>query len=100
VPDRLSFPLRLDANGRLVTVDVGTDAADAEGVAQLINTERGERELVPDYGVTDAAFRGAQPVDVAEVNAGLDLFGPPVRVTNIATEVAGPTVLRVAVEFE
>lgn len=82
MPRLLAHPLRLLPNGALTTVEAGTDAAHAQELAALIGTRRGERELVPGFGITDPAFAG---LDDAELAAQVDVFGPPVIITNIAT---------------
>ena len=74
----LAHPFRLAANGSAATVEADTDEAIAQGIAILCLTGKGERDLVPDYGITDPVGQG---IDLAEVNVGLADFGPPVTVT-------------------
>lgn len=70
----LSYPFRLTASGDAATVEQGTEDEAAEAVAVLILTRKGERDLVPDYGVSDPV---AQGLNLAEITAGLIDYGPP-----------------------
>lgn len=79
--DLLSFPLRLRQDGSLATVPEDSDDANREAIALLCLTRKGERPLVPDYGVTDPVVTG---LDLAELNAALETFGPPLTVTDVA----------------
>lgn len=81
--DLLSYPFRVAANGSVETVEDGTEAALREQVAVHALTRRGERALVPGFGVSDPVF---SDLDVAELNASLAIFGPPVRVSIAARE--------------
>jgi hypothetical protein len=78
----LSHPFRLDTTGAVATVEDDSDDAIAEGVAVLVLTRRGERDLCPDFGCTDQRF---EQVDVAEINAGLADYGPAVTVGSVQT---------------
>jgi hypothetical protein len=69
----LSHPFRLTPAGDVATVEDGTEDAAAEQAAILILTRKGERTLVPDYGVTDPVFSS---LNVAEVAVGLTDYGP------------------------
>lgn len=77
--DLLSFPPRLRPDGTFATVEDGSDDANREAIALLCLTRKGERPLVPDYGITDPV---ASELDVAELNAALETFGPPLLVTD------------------
>lgn len=70
----LSHPFRLTPAGDVATVEEGTEDAAAEALAVLILTRKGERELVPDYGISDPI---AQGLNLAEVAVGLLDYGPP-----------------------
>jgi hypothetical protein len=70
----LSYPFRLTQAGDVATVEDGTEDAAAEELAVLILTRKGERSLVPDYGVTDPTF---QALNLAEVAVGVLDYGPP-----------------------
>lgn len=71
--DLLSHPFRLGVDGRVVTVEDGTDDAVAEAIAVTALTRKGERVLVPDFGLSDPTFA---ELDVAELAAALATFGP------------------------
>lgn len=92
----LAHPFRLVA-GRIATVDAGTDEAITQGIAVLVTTRRGERTMVPAFGITDPAFRG---IDVAEINAGLAMFGPPVSVTAVDARQADATSLLLTLSWQ
>lgn len=70
----LSHPFRLVPNGAVATVEQESDQGDAEQIAVLVLTIRGERPLAPGFGVTDPTFGGFA---VSEVVAGLTVYGPP-----------------------
>lgn len=93
----LSHPFRLEANGAVATVEDDTEEAYAEGIAVLALTRKGERDLVPDFGLTDPAFN---ELSLAELNVGLTDFGPPVEVTDVAIEYPTDTTERVVIAFE
>lgn len=95
--DLLSHPFRLEANGSVATVVDGTDEAAAEAIAVLCLTRKGERDLVPDYGVTDPVF---DELSLAEVNVGLLDFGPPVIVTDVVVTYPNDRTERVELAFE
>lgn len=69
----LSLPFRLDPQGHVVTVTQGSDGHATELVAMLTLTRKGERPLVPDFGITDPAFVG---LDSAELSVAVATFGP------------------------
>lgn len=95
--DLISHPFRLERNGAVAAVEDGTDEAHAEGIAILILTRRGERDLVPDFGLADPAFDG---VTLADLNVGLIDYGPPVEVTDFAVEYLSDRVQRVELAFD
>ncbi len=95
--DLLSHPFRLAGDGSVATVTDGSDDADAEAVAVLASTKRGERELAPDFGVTDPVFH---ELSLAELNAGLARFGPELEVTEVATTYPNDTTARTVVSYQ
>lgn len=94
--DLLSHPFRLTAGGRLATVLDGSDDATAEAVAGVVMTRRGERVLVPDFGISDPAYAG---VDAAQVNGVLEQYGPAVRVTDVDTSYPTDTTARTVLTY-
>ena len=94
--DLLSHPFRLKANGAVATVEDGTVRADAEGLAVLALTVRGERDGMPTYGVPDPVF---DALSVADLNVGLTDHGPNLTVTAVETTRPRPTVERVELTF-
>lgn len=69
----LSYPFRLTLAGDVATVEDGTEDAAAEALAVLILTRKGERDLVPDFGISDPV---AQGLNLAEVAVGVLDYGP------------------------
>lgn len=51
----ISFPFRVDARGTLVTTDERGIVV-AQAIADIIETRRGERVMMPDYGIDDYVF--------------------------------------------
>lgn len=78
----ISHPFRLGPNGSVVTVEQDSEQADIEQVAVLALTVIGERPLTPGFGITDPAFAGVIP---AEIAAGVATFGPPVNVSDVTS---------------
>lgn len=77
--DLISHPFRL-VGGSIASVPQGSDDSIAELVAVLLLTRRGERQMVPMFGVTDPAF---QTYDQSDVQLGIDLFGPAVELQGV-----------------
>lgn len=76
----LSHPFRFAA-GAAVTIEQDTTESTTELLGKLMLTKRGERHMVPMYGVLDPAF---DTFDAGDVQLGIDLFGPEgVAVTEI-----------------
>lgn len=92
----ISHPFRLAPGGNVATVEQDTDAANAEQIAVLAMTRAGERPMVPGFGLTDPAFAGFRP---AELAAGLKAWGPPVAVGDITSRPADDATELVTVEF-
>jgi phage baseplate assembly protein W len=92
----LSFPFRLDPQGRVVTVTQGSDQANAEQIAVLLSTIQGERHMAPGFGIPDPAFAGL-PAGV--VTGQVALYGPRVDITAITTQPAAGNEIDVTVGF-
>lgn len=95
--DLIAHPFRLAANGSVATVPQDSDEADTQGLAILLLTRKGERALVPDFGVTDPTY---DVLDLAEVNVGLIDYGPDVRVTAVEVDQPTDTLERVTLTYE
>lgn len=93
----LSHPFRLSLNGSAVTVEQDSDAADAELIAVLALTRRGERPLVPGFGLTDPAFGGFTPGELA---AAVAVYGPTRTITDVTVAFDSDTEQRVEVAFQ
>ena len=96
--DVLSHPFRLDPTGSAATVLDGSTDANVEAIAVLAMTRKGERVLVPGFGITDPAYA---EVDVAELNTGLATYGPEdVTVVDVTIDYPNDTTAAVRIEFE
>lgn len=96
--DVLAHPFRLDPTGSAATVLDGAEDANTQAVAILAMTRKGERVLVPTFGISDPAYA---EVDVAELNAGLATFGPAgVTVTGITIDYPDVRTATVAITYE
>jgi phage baseplate assembly protein W len=51
----IDFPFRVDARGTCVTTDERPNVI-AQAIADIIETRRGERVMLPDYGIRDLVF--------------------------------------------
>lgn len=94
--DLLSHPFRLEPNGHVAKVEDDTEEAYAEGIAILALTRKGERPLVPGFGLTDPTFDG---LSLSELNIALADYGPPVEVTDVAITYPNDRTERVELAF-
>lgn len=92
----ISFPFRLTANGDLASVEQNSAQGAAEQIAMLIQTEIGERVMLPSFGVTDMTFH--RP-DEGEIALGVALYGPQVTVTSVTSYYQSDDTLIVGLEF-
>lgn len=97
VANLLSFPVRLGDGGGFAARDDADEAYYAEELAQLVQTEPGERELVPGYGLNDPTF-GA--LDAAMLTAQVTLYGPPVAIVMVTQRPVGSNRTDVSVSFK
>lgn len=92
-----SFPLRVMPNGRVATVELGSDADRLEQLTQLVLTRSAERPL-SGFGITDPAFVG---FDAGELAAAVDVFGPDgVARVDVDVEVLDDTREAVTIRFD
>lgn len=93
----LAHPFRITPGETVATVEADTDAAYAQHLAVLISTSLGERTLVPAFGLPDPAFRGLRR---EELQARVELWGPPVSIVGVASEPIAGGQQQVEVTFE
>lgn len=93
----LSHPFRLRPNGAVALVEQQSEAGEAEQLAVLVMTRRGERPLVPGFGLTDPAFGGFSPGELA---AEVTIYGPPVRLADVAVRDESDTAQAVLITFD
>lgn len=92
----ISYPFRLNPNGSIATVEQESDQADAEQIAMLCLTEKGERVMVPAFGLTDPSFAG---LDTGELALQIALYGPDVSISSVTAYYPDDATLKVNVEF-
>lgn len=94
----ISHPFRL-AGGSVATVDEVTERASAEQLAVLVLTKRGERVLVPLFGVIDPAF-SSEGIELADVSIAAQTFGPEVTLTDLSTRFLNDTTQEAVLSYE
>jgi len=97
--DVISHPFRFSRTGEVVTLEDETTAANREGVLVTALTGKGERPMVPDFGIEDPPF---SEVDMVELDACCALYGPPgVRIADVTTTYDGDEpYARTVIEFD
>lgn len=70
----ISHPFRVLSNGSVATSDQGGTDSNMEQIAMFIMTIRGERVMVPEFGLRDATFGVIEP---GEISTGVHIYGPP-----------------------
>lgn len=94
--DLISYPFRFAGSGKVAVVEQGSDEAAAEQIAALILTRTSERDLCPDFGITDPTGHG---LDGADLEAAVTTFGPDVDITSVEITDVTETTQQVRVEF-
>lgn len=92
----LSYPFRLTANGSIATVEQRSSQAAAEQIAMIVLTEKGERVMLPAFGIIDPSF---DKLDAGEVALEVSLYGPKVTITNVEAYYQDDSTLTVDLEF-
>jgi hypothetical protein len=77
LPEHLAIPPRLLANGRLATVEQGTDQEIAQRVSILCRTPPAWLDGRPGFGLQEDTFRAAG-ADIAEIDRQLQALGSDV----------------------
>lgn len=92
----MSFPYRLDKQGKAVTHDDKSEEYCAERLSIIVGTRPGERVMVPTFGVNDPAFEGftAQALSIQVTQYGL-----PVEITKVRRSYLNDAQESVVVEF-
>ena len=94
----LAYPVRVQPDGSIATVQDLSEASLAQEIALLVLTEPGERPLVPEYGLDSLA--DVDPISEMELNLKLGTFGVPAVVNSISRVVGQGDVVGVTVEFD
>ncbi len=77
----LRHPFRLDAAGSAITIKQGTERHALEIARHIIACRIGERNLAPEWGISDPLADG---IDEGDVLAAVDLCDPDIAVTNVS----------------
>lgn len=77
MPDQLAIPPRILSNGRLASVEQGSDEEIAQRVNILCRTPPGWLDGRPEFGLQDDTFRD-NGADVTEVERKIRALGPDV----------------------
>jgi hypothetical protein len=91
----LTFPFRLEG-GSAVVADDASEIYLGDELAQLIQTQPGERELVPGFGLNDPAYT---VFDVSMLEAQIDQFEMPLVIDDVGTRYLDDTTQDVLVSF-
>lgn len=94
----LSFPMRLQSNGRLALVEQDSEGHIAEELATICLSRPGERGLVPDFGIEDPSFEGG--ISPEEIASQAAIFGVPAVVTEVHSLPTDDTNVAVLITFE
>lgn len=92
----IAYPFRLAAGGVVATIEEGADEQVAQELAVAVLTRRGERVLVPEFGVADPVFTG---FDADALRLHVALYGPPVDVTDVTVQFVDDRTQDVVVYF-
>tara|TARA_B100000287_G_C20338905_1_gene664975 strand:+ start:405 stop:710 length:306 start_codon:yes stop_codon:yes gene_type:complete len=96
----LSYPFRIDPfNSRAGVVSTDTDTYKAEQVTAFCRTEKNERPIMPDYGITDPLFNR---FDTGEFSEGFTNFysSEDIKISAIQLKERGGRQTDVIIEFE
>lgn len=75
----LAYPFRVDADGSVAVVEQDTLDEVAQHAQVVLLTRRGQRPVVPEFGIPDPLFEEA-PLDLADVEAAISRYDPRGRV--------------------
>jgi hypothetical protein len=92
----LSYPFRLAANGTIAVVTQGTDQANGEQIAVLVQTIQGEADMAPGFGLPDPAYDGVIPGVIASQVA---MWGPDVTIESVSATQVNETDSNVTIGF-
>lgn len=93
----LAFPFRINPNGSAAVQEDDTEQYYAAELAVMIQTEPGERLLVPGYGVEDLAF---DPFPIMTLRAQIEQYGPPVVIQDTIMLQLDEETLAITVQFD
>lgn len=93
----LAFPFRVDATGRIASVERDSDDDLQQRLAMLVLTRTGERPLTPGFGMPDPAGEGFDPQLLA---AAAVEYGPDVDLDDIAVVNNGDGTQDVTIHYQ
>lgn len=96
----MSHPLRLDADGQIVTIVDGSKQHAAELTTVVLSTGIGERSLAPEYGISDPT--GVGEVSTEVLAGAVSRCEPELIVTGIEINPtdSGTNKVSIAVEWQ
>lgn len=86
----VDFPIRVDARGTIVTTARREDVIE-QAIGDIIETRRGERMMLPDYGIDDYVFASVDAAFAHRFAAHLESqivkYVPLVRSANVTVSI-------------
>ena len=98
VAQLISFPMRLQSNGRIALVEQDSEDHIGEELAILVLSRPGERDLVPTFGIEDPAFEGG--LSMEEISSQATVFSIPANIIEVHARPTDDTNVDVLVTFE
>ena len=99
MPTQWKFPFQIGSDGRIATVEQGSDRQIEDALAITALTVQGERVMARDFGVPDPAFAGGLTAD--DIQASVNAYGPDgVRVTSVDQTPVDSRTVRADVQWE
>lgn len=95
--DLIGFPFRVTNTGSVAVRSDGSEQCYTEELAILMLTKPGERELVPQYGISDPSF---DDFTKSELLQRANMFCPDIQITDIQSSYPRNGEHRLVVEYE
>lgn len=94
--EALSFPFRFK-RGRAIRLDTSDESYQAQKIASVISTRRGELPLKPTFGIKDPEFN---EFDTAGFSYTVASEFPDIQIKNIVQTITGDGRVLIDVEFD
>ena len=96
MPKLLATPLRLNPDGTFATLEVD-ETYYAQELFCLVQTEMGERDLAPEYGISDLTY---SDVSQSDIQHKVQMFIPPIVITNVSMRHTSDYQATASIEFD